>query len=361
MDGKVVKESADVVLLDFLESADESAGNRLLERLVCEYAQPLIKEIVDYKLRVHTAPSGGGERQDVEDVSGEVVVKLVKRLRDLKTSPLDGRITNLRSYVAVMAYHACDAYLRHKYPQRHRLKNQMRYLLTHQPGFALWEGQDDQWLCGFAEWRDAGRATAASARIYELRARMHDFKRQKLANSSAQAMNPADLLAAIFDWVGNPFELDQLVSVVADLWGVSDRVIQADGDDRHQAGSLEHSYDPRGQMETARDHRHNLERLWVEICQLPLKQRIALLLSLRDEQGRAVIRLLPLIRLASLRQIAAVLGMAAEQLAEIWEDLPFDDLRIASRLDVTRQQVINLRKSARERLARRTKAFDPIK
>jgi hypothetical protein len=49
--------------------------------------------------------------------------------------------------------------------------------------------------------------------------------------------------------------------------------------------------------------------------------------------------------------------MTKEEFAEIWNHLPLDDNRIAEILNLTRQQVINLRKSARERLARRMKNF----
>jgi DNA-binding CsgD family transcriptional regulator len=45
--------------------------------------------------------------------------------------------------------------------------------------------------------------------------------------------------------------------------------------------------------------------------------------------------------------------MEAVELARIWKDLPLADQDIATRLDLNRQQVINLRKSARERLGRR--------
>ena len=45
--------------------------------------------------------------------------------------------------------------------------------------------------------------------------------------------------------------------------------------------------------------------------------------------------------------------MTVDDFAEVWKDLPWSDLRIAERLGITRQQVINLRKCARERLARR--------
>ena len=90
---------------------------------------------------------------------------------------------------------------------------------------------------------------------------------------------------------------------------------------------------------------------------MPLRQRSALLLNLRDAQGRGVLALLPLARIATIREIAQALAMPAEQLAAVWGDLPLADTTIAQSLGVTRQQVINLRKAARERLARRTGAW----
>jgi hypothetical protein len=100
-----------------------------------------------------------------------------------------------------------------------------------------------------------------------------------------------------------------------------------------------------------------LEYVWTEIGKLPLRQRMALLLNLTDPAGYSVISLLPAIGIASLREIAESLGMSEEQLAGIWNQLPVDDRTIASYLGATRQQVINLRKTARERLARRSRAF----
>src|SRR5205085_11863617 len=108
-------------------------------------------------------------------------------------------------------------------------------------------------------------------------------------------------------------------------------------------------------LETKLDQRAHLEKLWAEICELPLRQRVALLLGLRDAQGRGVLALLPLIQIASLRQIAAALSLSAESLATLWNQLPLEDRAIAEAIGVTRQQVVNLRKCARERLRRRTR------
>ena len=48
-----------------------------------------------------------------------------------------------------------------------------------------------------------------------------------------------------------------------------------------------------------------------------------------------------------------MLEMPAGELVRIWNDLPLEDQRIGQRLGLDRQRVINLRKSARERLNRR--------
>ncbi len=103
------------------------------------------------------------------------------------------------------------------------------------------------------------------------------------------------------------------------------------------------------------EQRDALETLWREVLLLPRHQRVALLLNLRDEEGRGMIGLLPLIGLATQDEIAAALDMPPSRLAAIWDELPRDDEWIARELKVTRRQVINFRKCARERLWRRTR------
>jgi len=53
-----------------------------------------------------------------------------------------------------------------------------------------------------------------------------------------------------------------------------------------------------------------------------------------------------------LPELAKMLEFTLEEFAVIWNQLPIDDLSLAARLGVTRQQVINLRLAARRRLAR---------
>ena len=58
-----------------------------------------------------------------------------------------------------------------------------------------------------------------------------------------------------------------------------------------------------------------------------------------------------------MQQIAELLERSPQEFHGLWNRLPLDDLSIAQLLGLTRQQVINLRKSARERLSRHLAAF----
>jgi len=342
----------DVVLLPYLQASDERAASAVLEKLICEKAQPIIHEVIHGKLRIGHSPNSDLTDDEAADLAGEVMLKLLRRLRELRYNLTEQAIENFRGYIAVMAYHACDGYLRKKYPRRHSLKNQLRYVLTHHEGFALWEsGGGGVWLCGFARWRDGQRA-APQSKLREFIERPGASDR--CAKQAGEKLHPPDLLAAIFEYTGEPVEFDNLVSAVAELWHVKDQVSRSNSIEADIPDGSAHAASG-NRLETKLDQRAHLEKLWAEICELPLRQRVALLLGLRDAQGRGVLALLPLIQIASLRQIAAALSLSAESLATLWNQLPLEDRAIAESLGVTRQQVVNLRKCARERLRRRTR------
>ena len=93
---------------------------------------------------------------------------------------------------------------------------------------------------------------------------------------------------------------------------------------------------------------------------LALPERGAALQPVHQELGRVgrgVVALLPLTGVASMRHIAEILELPAETFAALWNELPLEDVVIGEHLGVTRQQVVNLRKCARQRLARRMRGF----
>lgn len=334
--------TADRLLREYAESKDAARAERLLESLIVDHAQAAVRKIVSYKL----AFQGAAEAQDVEDVASEVVVELISRLRAVKDGTAGAEIGSFSGYAAVAAYHACNEYIRRKYPNRHRLKTRLRYLLSTEKRLGIWEDGQGGWLCGLARWQAQGRAPVSAARLHHWPEELADLPR------GAEAMHPADLAARIFERFAAPVEFDELVAIVAQFWGVEDTPAAPESAAREVESGGE---DPGVRI----DLRRWMAELWAQIRELPQPQRVALLLNLRCSAENAAVALLPLTGVASIREIARALEWRAEDLAAIWNRLPLDDLAIAERLGVTRQRVINLRKSARERLARRMGGVDP--
>ena len=76
-------------------------------------------------------------------------------------------------------------------------------------------------------------------------------------------------------------------------------------------------------------------------------------------EGLAVIMQFPLHGVATIADIAGAVGIPLKEFAALWPELPLRDEEIARLLEITPQQVINLRQSARRHLAKRRQTFDP--
>jgi hypothetical protein len=335
----------DALLLPFAKARDEAEADRHLEQVISLHARPLIQTIL--RGRLGSARGGHGHREaaDREDISSRVVLQIVGRLRGLKGDPGSEAIGDFRGYVAAATYRSCNQYLRERYPQRHRMRRRLRYLLTHDPALAVWETPRSD-LCGLASWRDATAPAAplpAGAADRALREALAGLRREHAPSGRLVA----HLLAA----VGRPVAFETLVTALAEVWGAEEERPPA-GRQAWGTGSPSHGAPPTPPAVSPAEDRIYLRELWQRIQELPRRQRAALLLNLRDAEGHDLIGLLPLTGVASIPQIAATLEMPPEHLAQIWNELPLDDRAIASHLGLTRQQVINLRSAARQRLAR---------
>ena len=354
-----VSQQNDALLLPYLRAEECAESEELLSRLIAEHAEPIIRNVIRSTLRVSLGPNDGSHRnQNALEIAGDVRALLIAEVSALKSNPGAKVIGSFRSYVAVTTYHACYEHLRREHPQRAQLKEKIRYLLTHHPAFALWAGEDKEWLGGFEFWRGQGEVEPP---------RRGDSLR--LLYDSPQALNEtgvlrcgphdaplADLLTAIFKWSGAPVYFNDLITAIARLQRL-DAQAPTHASAEEQFDARQEQPDPRADVSAELEQRLYLQKLWAEIGRLPLAQRTALLLNLRDSQGRDCIRLFQLTGTATLRHVAAALDVSAEELAGLWNDLPLDDATIARRLGLTRQQVINLRKSARKRLARRMRGL----
>jgi RNA polymerase sigma factor (sigma-70 family) len=329
----------DPLLGPLLEASDDRADDLLLQ-LINVHAEPVIKGVIRFKLRLNTS-----QRGEADDIYQEVVVQLLAQLQKFRELPDGHPIGDVRGMAAVIAHRTCARWLRRQFPERHALKNRLHYLVTRQRGFALWEDRDGRLVTGFDAWREQKLATR--------RAPDNEVLATHVRPASGKSL--ADTMAAIFNHVRGPIEFDELLNAVASLLGVSDQPVESLAEDEDAVASVADVAEPDPAWRI--EKRMFLQRLWEELEQLPRNQRAALLLNLKEAGGFGCITLFPAIGIATLRQLAAALEMSAESLAEVWNELPFEDAKIAELLGLTRQQVINARKSGRERLTRRLKGF----
>jgi RNA polymerase sigma factor (sigma-70 family) len=332
----IAKQNPDELLLPYLQTTEELQAQSLLAQVVTVYAEPIIKKVIHSKLGFSSTFS----RSEAEDVHSDATLNLLARLKECKADPQNKAINDFRNYAAVTAYRACYEYLRRKFPERHKLKNRLRYLFHHNDEFALWEDHEGKLLCGLAGWQD--RRERGGGQITEF-----------LSSQQARQANLAEILRLVFNRCHAPIEIDELVTLVADRLGIVDAPTKSNA----SLDALTQMPDSRPDTAQQLDQRLHLQKLWMEICALPVRQRTALMLNLKDERGRGCIALFQLTGIATMRQMAAVVEMTIEEFTGIWNELPMEDAKIADLLTLTRQQVINLRKSARERLARRLKMF----
>ncbi|HKR02826.1 MAG TPA: hypothetical protein VJT09_19260 [Pyrinomonadaceae bacterium] len=352
MEQQVAIQDVDALLVPFLFEKHEGEAEKLLAGLMNEQVEPVITKIIKHKLKVPLSQAqGGGRNQDALEIAGDVRAGIISELRRLKDNPGGKAINNLQQYAAIKTYSACADYFREKNPRRWRLKNSLRHHLKHDSRFALWESENRRWLCGLSHWHSTEPLAAPPQPPSESQDAL------LLLSSTGvnlQLLPPAELLAVIFERAGHAIEFDQLVSMVAQVRAVRDEPLESIDD---ESGSLRANLADRSvRVDAALEQRLYLEKLWAEVCALPQLQRVALLLNLRDAGGGSVIAFIPYLKIASKEEMAEILSMSEEQFAALWSRLPLDDASIAELLGVTRQQVINLRKTARERLSRRMKA-----
>jgi RNA polymerase sigma factor (sigma-70 family) len=331
---RAMESTADPALRAFLTATETAESERLLSDLLDGRARRTIRDVVRRVLGAHFPSGLPSATEDVEDVCSEAVARVLRALRDLKIRPDREPIQDFDAYAARIAKHTCYEHFRRRHPERARLRNQVWYLLSRDPAFRIEPRGDGRWTCRLA----GGEAPAAP---------------RSTAASDTRSLR--DVVLAELAGQAGGLELNDLVNLVAPAMGVRDGRPGAGGGGA--VAEPESLPDPSVRSPVAAlEDAELLRRLWTEVRQLPLRQRTALLLNLRDAGGGDALDLLPLTGTASIRDIAAAVEIDAVELAALWPALPLDDNQIAGRLGVTRQQVINLRKAARARLGRRLAA-----
>jgi hypothetical protein len=326
---------------------------------------------VQRKLRVSLNPADRQQRnQDALELVGDIQVALLEKLRQMQAGDTPYGIADWRKYTAVVCYHACAEYYQKRYPRRTGLKNSLRYFLTHVSEYAVWEDTNGELVGGFARWRHECLAPVNEAQVTLLCTAPHSLQMGALLTKPIEQLRREDwqrLLTALFNALRAPLTLDDLVALVTALFGMPDE----------NAVPPPPPPPPGPGNQTAM--RETLRRLWQAIVQLRARQRIAYLLN----PSGGEIDIFPWHGIASISEIGQSLALTAEQYERLWTALPLDetvhqgqaqrtpeekfallwkflpleDTLIAQLLDANRQQVINLRRVARDRLQQQLHVF----
>lgn len=260
-----------------------------------------------------------------DDIRAEILLRIISRLHKLLAAR-EAPIRDLPGYVSVLSFNTVDDAMRRTQPAWVKLKNRVRYALNHDPRFSMWQ-DGAVTLCGRREWH--GRTDAA-----------------RNGQWTVSRADVRECLDELFDIVGRPIELDEAVGVIAAA------LLRTEPDGSSDFGRAVPERPPGYDLENLQYVRY----IWSEIRSLPWNQRVALLLHARDAAGESVTRLLSLTNVATLGELAQTLEMSSDEFSALWNDLPVDDHRIAAILGVPRQHVINARRTARDRLLRRSRS-----
>jgi hypothetical protein len=100
----------------------------------------------------------------VNDITGDALLALVARLQSLRADPDADSIASFDDYAAAVTFTAFGQYLRRRHPERSRLKNRLRYVLTRDGRYGLWPTPEGL-VCGLASESPRPASAGASEKL----------------------------------------------------------------------------------------------------------------------------------------------------------------------------------------------------
>src|SRR5262249_23340495 len=342
----------DSTLLAFLQTTDANERERLLSKLILEQAAPSVKQVLRYRLRFYIGKDGNSPANpDAEDLYHDVIAKLVKLLNEVHAQRKNASIKDFRQYATRVAVNACNDYLRSKYPSRTRLKDNVRDTLERHPDFDIWKSEQGETVCGFAAWRNEMKPCLFHERVRKVEDQPELIGQEMFAGIDRQKIPLSAAIAGVFEWVGCPIELESLINAIAVLQDIKERQFELLSDDSAllttAASGSSYTYDE------IFEERSALQKLWDEVCRMPVNQRETFIFSFSNSKGDDLLSLLFNAGVATPSQMAKELGLPLDRLMTIWKEMPMRNVDIADLLGVERQQVNKWRHRAMKQLEKR--------
>src|ERR1041384_5310199 len=211
----------DQLLLPYLRATDHSDREQHLQEILSAYAVPEVRYALRRRLSFHVDTHGKNpHNQDAEDLFQEIMTKIVQALHDLKEPSSNATIEDFKEYIARVTANCCNDVLRKQSPSRTRLKYNLRFLLTHHEDFAVWKSAG-MTLTGLAEWRTE-RVSPAQLSFSHDSQELAAFRAAKWPGENIKQVPLPRIVGEIFRWRSSPIEIDELVSIVADIQSIED-------------------------------------------------------------------------------------------------------------------------------------------
>lgn len=337
-------DSIDEQLLPYLNSTDDATSQEQLHRLL-ESARPIVYRIAR---SMRLGAPGTAAAFNTQDVFGDVCVRLLQQLHQLKNDPRHHPISNFSGLVATTTATVFSDLLRGRDRQRRSLYQKVRRLIAANADLETWKDSDGKLICGYRAWRSEKSYLVPVA---PLQMKL-DFQANQVAD--ANRLNTAELILLVLNNLGRPVRFDELVDFVnVAVAGVQVQTISID--DKHYVQSAPLVTLPPDTIADL-DNQRLLKRLFAEIQNLRVEQRKSLLLNMSDSYGYGIEWFL-FTQVATEERLASLLEVTIEQFRALLNSLPMSDADIASELGVSEIKVKNIRRAVRERLERRRRDF----
>lgn len=323
----------DNLLLRLLNVRDEQERQQCLDELLTLHVAPIVRQVLRLRLGLYVSARGVNESNpDAQDLYQDAITRMIEVLQSDPRSL--ATIENFERYVGRVVSNVCVDFLRSKYPARARLKDGLRDLFRRHTDLVSWQ-HGDEIVCGFAAWRNTGKPAVSD---YDVETKMNAFLAARFADQDVKAVPLSRVVTEIFDWRGEPVQIDVLVRMVAYVRDIREQEIQSWDD--HVAADFELKF-RRGTRSVDADVETNevLGRLWSILKRLPPKQRDGFVLRFHDDAGRDLFTVLLAAGIADWKDLAEGLGRSVTDLARLWTQMPMDSTTAARELRTSRENV----------------------
>jgi len=303
-----------------------------------------------------------GMSEEADDIAQDVLTKLLEDLADVRAGRREP-IRDADAFLNARLNNRCIQSIRKRKPLWWTRRDAVMDILSGRrnvQGFAVWQ-RGQQQLCGFPVW--AGQPVQQTKRYVQLNENPRPLRQQVLKQGDPRKLPLHELMQAVFNFLGTPLPVNELVSLLFDLRG----------EEETAAVSLEETLEVRLPTDDSPEKQVllnetldelaeafatlNREECLVLLCQLSSEEAETLATKV-DEKTRqrapAVDNPHPIEELGC---FARHLQMEIEELRQLLDNLPMEDLDIAQLLGIqtdTPKQATNkvayLRSEARRKI-----------